>query len=158
MNRHAFAQLFLCAFLILGLTVAAVRPSVAAQPRGLSDNVLVIGTDRGGLLRARSQFVEELRRNGRRVEIRGELCLSSCTMFLGAADVCVNPRTVFGFHGPSYYGRKLPADQFEYWSQVMSKNFPPHLHSQFMKTWRYRIDGYVSITGVQLINMGYRSC
>lgn len=37
----------------------------------------------------------------RPVEIRGKACASSCTMWLSHPNVCVEPQTVLGFHGPS---------------------------------------------------------
>ena len=79
-------------------------------------------------------------------------------MFLGAKNVCISPRTVFGFHGPSVYGRPLSPKQFDYWSKVMSKHYPAQLRRKFMQDWRYRINGYVSIKGVQLIGLGYKPC
>jgi len=37
----------------------------------------------------------------RPVEIRGKSCLSTCTGWLSHPDVCVEPQTRLGFHGPS---------------------------------------------------------
>ncbi len=122
------------------------------------NGVVVVGTDRGGLMRERANYVEQLRRSARRVEIRGTHCLSSCTMFLGAGNVCVNPLTVFGFHGPSDHGRRLPPDQFEFWSNVMSRHYPPQMRSNFMSKWRYQLTGYVSLTGTELIRLGFDDC
>ncbi|SNR73757.1 hypothetical protein [Puniceibacterium sediminis] len=158
MNRQAFALLLLFFVLPLGLSSLAASQASAAQKWVQSGRVLVIGNDRGGLLKDRARLVEQLRRDGRKVEIRGNLCLSSCTMFLGARNVCVNPNTVFGFHGPSSYGRPLPRDQFDFWSNVMSRNFPAKLRGVFMASWRHRIDGYESVSGAQLIRQGFRSC
>ncbi len=158
MTHIAFARLIPFGLLSLVLWLSLTLPLPAAEQWVQRGRVLVVGTDHGGLLGARAAQVEQLRREGRRVEIRGKFCLSSCTMFLGAGDVCVSPRTVFGFHGPSYYGRPLPAEQFDYWSGVMSNNYVPVLRATFMSTWRYRIDGYIRLTGMDLIRMGYRAC
>ncbi len=158
MTRSASARLLPRALLVFSFFLVLSLPLPAAEQWVQQGRVLVIGTDRGGLLSARSAFVDQLRRDGRQVEIRGQLCLSSCTMFLGAGNVCVSPRTVFGFHGPSYYGRPLPAAQFEYWSDVMAQHYPPELRASFMQDWRYHIKGYVSISGMELIRLGFRPC
>lgn len=158
MSRYIFA-LFLNLLLLPLLLTAATPSSVSASEQWIqSGRVLVVGSDRGGLLKARARLVQQLWQDGRKVEIRGQVCLSSCTMFLGARNVCVNPNTVFGFHGPSNFGRPLPRDQFDFWSNVMSRNFPASLRNTFMATWRHRIDGYESVTGAQLIRQGFRSC
>ena len=54
---------------------------------------LVIHFSPGGLVLQFAHRVE----HARHVEIRG-VCASSCTMFLGARDVCVTPDAEFMFH------------------------------------------------------------
>ena len=119
---------------------------------------LVIGNDRGGYLHDRLIELENLERNGVAVEIRGRVCFSTCTMFLGLPRTCVNPNTTFGFHGPSKNGRRLAPEDFDYFSRVMAKYYPEPLKSWFLKKGRNRISGVYRIKGTQIIQMGVRAC
>lgn len=120
--------------------------------------VRVVHNDRGGVVGARAQEIATIQRRQQRVEIRGKVCLSTCTMYLGAGDVCVHPATKFGFHGPSYYGRPLKPQQFEYWSKVIASYYPDRLRDWYMSTGRYKADGYYTLTGAQLIQYGVQQC
>lgn len=137
---------------LIGLTCAA--SAAVAQTRA----VLVVGNDRGGLVGARAQEIESLRALGHRVEIRGDICYSACTMYLGAGDVCVSPDTTFGFHGPSRNGQALPPDQFDHWSRVMARFYNAPLQSWFMNEGRYEQADVYRFSGAQLIEMGYPRC
>lgn len=119
---------------------------------------IVIGNDRGGYVGARASEIDSIRSTGSRVEIRGNICYSSCTMYLGAGNVCVNPATTFGFHGPSANGVPLPPDRFEHWSEVMARHYREPLRSWFMTSARYETTTALMISGEQLIGMGYDSC
>jgi len=55
----------------------------------------------GGLIERYQKRIEELNRNKTFVQIDKGGCSSACTFFLWADSVCVHPRTVFEFHGPS---------------------------------------------------------
>jgi hypothetical protein len=118
----------------------------------------IVRNDRGGDVETRAKQIQNLAARQARVEIRGKHCLSSCTMFLGAPDVCVSPGTRFGFHGPSDHGRPLPAHRFEYWSQVIAAHYPPNLAKWYMEKARHLNHGYYFLTGEQLIQMGVRRC
>lgn len=118
----------------------------------------IVGNDRGGLVAARVRELNLLRQQGQRVEIRGDICYSTCTMYLGATDVCVSPTTVFGFHGPSRNGQPLAAHAFEAWSRIMSEYYAPPLQQWFMSQGRYLIDDVYSLTGSQLAAYGYQTC
>lgn len=120
--------------------------------------VRVIHNDRGGVVGARVQEINQIQMRQQRVEIRGKVCLSTCTMYLGAGDVCVHPDTKFGFHGPSYYGRPLKPRQFEYWSQVIASYYPEQLRGWYLNTGRYKAEGYYTMTGAQLIRLGITQC
>lgn len=126
----------------------------AAQQAG----VVVVANDRGGYVGRRAMEIEAIRAVGHRVEIRGSVCYSSCTMYLGAGDVCVSPGTQFGFHGPSDNGRPLPQDRFEHWSQVMARFYSEPLRSWFMTEARFERTGLFYLSGSDLIRMGYRAC
>ncbi|MGY9047329.1 hypothetical protein P775_23920 [Puniceibacterium antarcticum] len=158
MMCRTLSQLIAFSLLLFAATTVLAVPLAAAENWMNTGSVIVVATDHGGPLRERAELVEKLRREGRRVEIRGRKCLSSCTMFLGAGDVCVSPRTIFGFHGPSNYGRALPAKQFEYWSRRMAGFYPPELRVIYMKKWRYLGTDYKRVTGLELIAIGYPPC
>lgn len=130
----------------------------AAQPMRKNQNVIIVGNDRGGPVVARAEQIEHIRKSGQRVEIRGRQCLSSCTMYLGLADTCVNPNTIFGFHGPSQHGRALAKVDFDYWSQVIADHYPQNLQAWYMKTGRHRLHSYAKLNGRALIKLGIRQC
>lgn len=120
--------------------------------------VRVIENDRGGYIGARAIEIGQINGTGARVELRGRICYSACTMYLGADDVCVSETTTFGFHGPSQQGRPLAPRQFEHWSEVMAAHYNAPLRDWFMREARYRINGYYRVTGESLIALGYPRC
>jgi hypothetical protein len=119
---------------------------------------IIIGNDRGGPIEPRALEVDRLRAFGARVEIRGNICYSACTMYLGAGDVCVSPKTTFGFHGPTAYSGSLAPDSFDHWSEVMSRYYSAPLRSWFMEDARFVRAGVVRVTGAELIRLGYSPC
>lgn len=146
-----------CFALIVSLVLAA--PSAHAQSQYLAaQGVLIVRNDPGGVVSKRANEINQLRAQGIRVELRGEVCLSSCTMYLGLANTCVFRGTTFGFHGPSYYGAKLSENDFEYWSQVIASHYPPRLRNWFLTTARYKISDYYRVKGSELIRMGVPEC
>lgn len=130
---------------------AQVTSAIDTQP-------LVVRNDRGGELRKRLKQLDLLRRSRRPVEIRGGVCFSTCTMFLGLPQTCISPRTVFGFHGPSSYGRPLSPKVFEKASHVIADHYPAALRSWYLETGRYRIRTLYRIRGERLIELGVRRC
>ncbi|MCC7320528.1 MAG: hypothetical protein IT542_06055 [Rubellimicrobium sp.] len=140
--------------------VAGLTLTVAALPAlGQVAGVLIVGDDRGGMVGARASEIEGLRQARIRVEIRGSICLSACTRYLGVGDVCVSPRTTFGIHGPTRDGRPLGGADFERWTAVMARHYAPPLRNWFMEGPRYRSGSdYSRLSGAELIRMGYPSC
>ena len=132
--------------------------AIGGLTRAEGNVVKIIGDDRGGYIGARALEVAELNTNGARIELRGQVCLSSCTLYLGVEDVCVSPDTTFGFHGPSRNGRPLPGAQFDHWSNVMAQHYQPALQAWFMSDARHKTTGYSRISGRQLIEIGYDAC
>ncbi|PCJ04786.1 MAG: hypothetical protein COB16_17480 [Rhodobacteraceae bacterium] len=118
----------------------------------------VVHNDRGGFVRDRLREIRNLRASGQPVEIRGAVCYSTCTMLLGLPQTCISPKTVFGFHGPSRSGRRLPPEDFEYYSQVIAQYYPKPLKDWYMKKGRKRINGLHRIKGTEIIRMGARAC
>jgi len=148
-------------FMVLLCMALGTPVHALEQPRDQSDTAaktVVIGNDRGGRIRARLREIRDIRNRGQRVEIRGRLCLSTCTMFLGLPDTCVSRTTWFGFHGPSDYGRQLDVREFDYWSEVIALHYPDQLRGWYMQTGRMRIVGYYRISGVELIRTGVKEC
>ncbi len=134
------------------LTICAVQ-TVADTPA-----IRVIQNDRGGFIGARAVEIAAINAKSTRIELRGRICYSSCTMYLGVDDVCVSPNTSFGFHGPSRHGRALPPSEFDHWSNVMANHYNAALKDWFLRDARHIISGYKRISGAQLIAMGYQTC
>ncbi|MEM8654391.1 MAG: hypothetical protein AAGF36_06570 [Pseudomonadota bacterium] len=156
-------RLWMCA-VVLALVVTSAAGSAAENAGGgatqvaLSSQPIVVRNDRGGLLRARLYELQDLRRAGRAVEIRGAVCLSTCTLYLGLDDVCVAPGTTFGFHGPSSYGRALDPATFNRASEIIADHYPAALRDWYMETGRFKIRTMYRIKGAQLIRLGVRAC
>lgn len=131
-------------------------PVGSVQAQGLG--ALIIRNDLGGRIDIRAQEIARLRAEGRSVELRGEACVSACTMYLGLDDVCVDPRTTFGFHGPSSYGIPMPPEYFEYWSEFLAGYYNAPLSDWFMKTARYELHAIYNLSGTELIKLGYHPC
>ena len=135
---------------ICALLLASSQPAFPAEEAG----VVLWGNDRGGLLSDRLEELEILRSSKLRIEIRGRVCFSTCTMLLGLPNVCVDPETIFGFHGPSQNGTPLQPVEFEKFSRVMAEAYPVPISTWFMATARHRIHGAHKISGYQLVDLG----
>ncbi|NDV02794.1 hypothetical protein [Pseudoroseicyclus tamaricis] len=155
LGRRALAVATVKLCLALGAAFSISANEATAQ---VSYPPLVVGDDLGGLVDTRARFVRQLKQSGQRVEIRGNICYSACTLYLGASNVCISPATTFGFHGPSSYGLPLSPERFEHWSNVMAEFYREPLRSWFMSDARHLRIAMRRISGEQLIRMGYRSC
>ncbi|CAD0186674.1 hypothetical protein RUESEDTHA_03583 [Ruegeria sp. THAF57] len=144
--------------LVIFLVISALVFGMDFQAAANTQNPYVVGNDRGGYLHDRLIELENLQRNRVLVEIRGRVCFSTCTMFLGLPGTCVDAETIFGFHGPSRTGRKLPKKDFDYFSRVMADYYPEPLKSWFMNKARNRISGVYKVKGAELIRMGISPC
>jgi hypothetical protein len=116
---------------------------------------LVITNDPGGIVAVRAARVAAL--GDREVRIEGN-CLSACTMYLGAANVCVARNARLSFHGPSHWGFPLPRADFDFWSGVLARHYPDAIAHWFMQTARHRIHGHYTLTGAEVIRHGVREC
>lgn len=143
-------------------TVATLAVSTLLMPLHTANAAqrapYVVGNDRGGYLHDRLIELGNLQRNGTRVQIRGKVCYSTCTMYIGLSGTCVDPSTTFGFHGPSKSGRRLDPQQFDYFSKVMADYYPAPLKDWFMRKGRHQISGVYKMKGTELIKMGVQSC
>ncbi|MGR3795599.1 hypothetical protein [Vannielia sp. SX4] len=149
--RRSFG--ILSVFVVSPLVVTSPAP-VAAQSAG----AVVIGSDRGGFIRARLAELQRIKARGQRVEIRGKVCFSTCTMFLGADDVCVSPETTFGFHGPVMAIGRLSPAQFESLSRLIASHYPPAIADWYMAEGRMRTNGLYRMKGEVLIRHGVEAC
>ena len=142
-------------WLTLALAMAQLTGAATAQPP-----VMIVGNDPGGSVPDRLALIERLRRDGTRVEITGDYCLSACTLYLGLPRACADPDTVFGFHGPgsAVYGIGLTPDAFDHWSRVMARHYPERLRGWYLSVARKRTTGFYSVKGSALIEMGVASC
>lgn len=150
--RHISSTLHRLAF--VAALAFTVTPSVASAQQ----QSLIVGNDRGGSVSRRAKEIAMIKTAGRRVEIRGAICYSSCTLYLGASNVCVSPNTSFGFHGPSLSGQQLPTAQFEKWSRFMAGFYNAPLRRWFMAQGRYAQTSLYRMSGRELIAIGYQTC
>ncbi len=137
---------------------AFLVPATAVAQMTLADGTVVVGNDRGGVVRDRLIELRNLRASGRPVQITGDICYSTCTMLIGLPQTCVASSTTFGFHGPSYYGRPMSPSDFDHVSRVMAHYYPEPLKTWFINEGRNRINGVYRVSGAELIRMGVRSC
>lgn len=119
---------------------------------------VVIRNDRGGIVSRRVAEIAQIRAQGQSVEIRGRVCYSSCTMYLGLPNTCVEPGTSFGFHGPTHFGQQLSTRDFDYWSRIIASHYPASLQRWYMDQGRNTRSSYYRISGAELIRMGLREC
>ena len=154
-GRCALGRRLLFLAICLGLLVPASLPVHAAGSR-----TIVVLNDRGGSVIERARLIQQYQAAGTRLEIRGNFCLSACTMYLGLSNACVASNTVFGFHGPSsrMYGIGLRPEVFDRWSRIMADHYPEPLKSWFLQTGRHRTVGFHLYSGSQLIGMGISPC
>jgi hypothetical protein len=133
---------------------------LALSPLSARPKTLIVFNDPGGSVAARALQVRALRDLGQRVEIRGQYCLSSCTMYLNLPDVCITKDIVFGFHGPSspIYGIGLSTDAFAHWSAVIADHYPEPLKSWYLNIAQNRTMGFHYISAKQIIEIGVPEC
>lgn len=141
------------------LITTLALPAYAARPKSkVPGATIVINGDPGGSVRERFGEIQQINRLGQRVEIRRGSCMSSCTMFLGARNVCVTPKAIFGFHGPYRFGSKLTQAEFDRWSKVIASHYPPAIKTWYMTNARYSTRRPSKLSGAELIRLGVRQC
>lgn len=145
-----------CLWLTVTLTffAAQLTPTASVAQLDPALPVLEIRNDRGGKLRPQLSRLETLRLSGQPVRISGDICYSTCTMYLGLPQTCVMPTTTFGFHGPSQYGRPLDQATFEQASRLIMAQYPPVLQDWYMAYGRHELRGLLKVTGAHLIRIG----
>ena len=140
------------------LAMIAFVPTAAMPQQGLARPPLVIQNDVGGGLRARIVAVEQLRQTERPVQIVGNICYSTCTLYIGLDDACVAAETEFGFHGPSANGNPLDPATFERASRLIAAYYPEPIRNWYLTTARHEINALFKVKGEVLINLGIPAC
>ena len=136
------------------LACAGLLSAAATAEQSAALHILEIKDNRGGELRPQASRIAQLRQSGQSVRITGDVCYSTCTMYLGLAQTCVSPRTVFGFHAPTSYGRRLDPQTFETASRIIAEHYPPVLQDWYMAYGRHKYVGLLKVTGAELIRIG----
>jgi len=139
----------------LTLSLAAPPEAAKAAPYGAT---IIVGSDQGGFIRARLREIDRIRARHQRVEIRGRVCLSSCTMYLAVEDVCVSPQTSFGFHAPGMAFGSLTPEQADYLSRLIASYYPPVLADWYLAEGRKKSKGMFRVSGANLIALGVPAC
>jgi hypothetical protein len=116
-----------------------------------------VWADYGGSVRTGLRDVQALRASQRRVEIRGSVCMSTCTMLLSLRNTCVTPETVFGFHGPSRGGVPLERLLFDQVSMIIAQHYPEPVRSWYMNVARHSLTDIHALSGAELIKLGAAS-
>lgn len=81
----------------------------------------------------------------RSIQIRGR-CMSSCTFYLGAEDVCVTPDSVLGFHGISWNILSiLHKDGIE----PAAQHLPENMRDDYINDWGQTLE-FTYFTGQEL--------
>lgn len=157
--HHSHWQGLVCGSLHLtiwrAVTAVLLALAIATSPRA---DVVVVGNDYGGVLISRLASLQALKMNDTTVEIRGDICASACTLYLGLKKACILPRTKFGFHGPSHNGEPLPQADYERLSQVVAAQYPLVLRDWFMTSGRKTLVRMQYISGQTLIDLGLTQC
>ena len=143
---------------IIAGSLSLVFATPLVQASNTTANVVVIGNDYGGVLVQRLANLQALRLRGTTVEIRGDICASACTLYLGLENTCILPQTRFGFHGPSSHGKPLPRADYERLSQVVAAQYPSVLRDWYVTSGRLTLRRMQYISGRTLIDLGLRQC
>lgn len=155
-RRLRVRQAFLNCLLSIPFNFA--MPDTVSSQQGLARPPLVVKNDIGGPLRARVSAFAQLQVTSRPVRIIGHICYSTCTLYVGLPETCISPETVFGFHGPSSFGKPLDPDSFERASRLIAAHYPEPLRTWYLKTARHEISGLFKVKGSVLINLGIAQC
>lgn len=133
--------------------ICANTPTPRGKPRHH-----VIGArniaDGGGHLKPRVRKICGWIKRGDTAEIAGH-CGSACTLYIGLGHrVCAHGYVNFAFHGPSYYGVKIPAADKRAWTQLMAGFYPEPLRSQFMASYRHLTVSWKGVNARDLAAQG----
>jgi len=156
------AVIFLSIFTVIRRLIWSVIIAMSMIPTlagaQSSASQIIVGNDFGGLIWNRMVRLRDIHTSGQSVRIDGAICFSTCTMYLGLANVCISSDTVFGFHGPTANDRQLGERDFEYLSTLIASYYPPALRAWYLQTGRYSTNRIYRIRGSELIRLGLPAC
>lgn len=92
---------------MLMATTLGLASACAVVPPETPEYTVTFENSSGGDLKSYAELVNKFNREGTKVRITGNHCLSACTYFLLADNVCVNPETRFGFHSARHWAPLL---------------------------------------------------
>ena len=120
---------------------------------------VIVGNHPGGYLYGTIADVEDINTLSLPVRITGDFCVSSCTLFLGADDVCISRTTRFGFHKPGNYVGLGQISSKVAWRATyrVAEYFNPSLSAWWLRTGS-KSSSLKYLTGLELIRMGYNEC
>lgn len=126
--------------IIAAALMAATGATGASAPTG--EPYVVKWTGGGSLAKFEKRFTAM---QDRPVEIRGKACASSCTMWLSHPNVCIEPQTVFGFHGPSDAVLSLVTSQLTIIPVYHFMPLKKRRHAVSLMADHYRLNGNESL-------------
>ena len=137
--------------------VIAVIALVSACSTNTEDEKsLYVGYDEGGVIGERAKEIQRLNKEGKQIIIgKNAFCLSACTMYLGADNVCVEPDAYLGFHGAT---AKTEADSL-YWTKFVASYYPPKLREWFYNSGASELKvAWKGLSGSEVADMGVSLC
>jgi hypothetical protein len=120
--------------------------------------------DKGGIPDAYYGRMQRARATGELIRIGPVACDSSCTLYLGARNVCVSPEAVFGFHAvwTGWQGNPVGSFNNQRWTALFADAYKPRLRELFLshvrEYWHVSPQPLMKLTGSQLSHYGYRLC
>jgi hypothetical protein len=119
---------------------------------------VIVREHNGGHLMGTIVDVHDINVLGLPVQITGRYCYSACTLFLGAKNVCVSPKTSFGFHKPYRTdGRRISEAGLRASIGKSASHYKPELR-EWWETKGSRSRNLIKLTGRDLARFGYRLC
>ena len=114
----------------LAAAAAAALSMSACEVINESESNIHVRYDEGGSIQKYQRDIARYNALGQTVVIDGK-CMSACTMFLGADNVCVTPRAEFLFHGaiPTAIGETRKNQ-----NAVMAAYYPDPLRKWFYES------------------------
>ena len=140
------------------LTFGLIPLSSTISSAETTSGEIVVRNDMGGFIWRRLVELSRIEAAGQSVRIDRGACYSTCTMYLGLANICTTPYVTFGFHGPWAINRKLSTEDFDELSGIIAAHYPPPLRTWYMETGRFKVNGLYRIKGAELIRLGVAAC
>lgn len=83
------------------------------------------------------------------------VCMSSCAMELASPLACVDPDSMFFFHGPQSNTVPFTPDEYAHYVRFIASHYPEDL-GRWFETVGHRTNTWM--TGKQVIALGGREC